>query len=269
MASGISVMSGLEAWEQAWEEWLLMENSPSVPPTLSDIAILPTRVPAERQLWLSTARTGRTQQLMGLLSPRLIGLLGPDFVAELLERLPLSFVTQAHLGHLKLALLMAFEHVLNTDGVVIPHLEQVFDYEKALLKLTYHRLPKAYSDSSAPVLTDWACLISAGPHFSAVLECLRLGQTLPLFSELPLQTYLLTRDLAGARLEALHPLVAACLHACDGKRLWPEIIEHILKDYSGPRLEPSALLEWQQYLVRRGVLRLSSAAELALFLGET
>jgi len=262
-------MTGLDAWEQAWEEWLLLdEQAAEAPLTLSDGGGLPVLVPSERQVWLQTARLGRTSQLFSHLPPRLTYLLGSDYTSELLARLPLSLFSQAGLGDFKLALLVGFQAVLAEEAVVIPHLAQVLDYEMAVLKLQYHRLPQNQLGGEAPVWADWACLLKAGPHLSEVLERLRLVKALSPCSEFPLQTYLLTRDLGGARLEILHPLAAACLAEIDGQRFWSQIVESVLAEYTGPPLELSALMDWLPYLVRRGILRLSSAAELALFLGQ-
>lgn len=264
-------MTGLDAWEQAWEEWLLLDEQAGkpVPLTLSEGGGVPVLVPSERRIWLQTARTGRTLQLFSHLPPRLVCLLGEDYASELLARLPLSLVTQAGLNHFKLAVLVGLQAVLVEESVVIPHLEQVLAYEVSVLQLNYHALPQNLNLADAPTWAEWACLLSAGPHFVDVLEFLRQGQVPPPCSEFPLQTYLLTRDLAGSRLEPLHPLVAACLAEVDGQRFWSQIVESVLQDYSGPPLEVSALMEWLSYLVRRGILRLSSAAELDLFLKET
>lgn len=263
-------MTGLAAWEQAWEEWLLLEEHATapVPLTLSEGGGLPVLVPSERRLWLKTARLGRTSQLLSHLPARLGVLLGLDYASELLARLPLSLMSQAGLSQFKLALLLGFQSVLAEEEVVIPHLAQVLEYEITVLKLHYHLLPQNTLWGEAPVMADWACLLKAGPHLSEVLERLRQGKALSPCSEFPLQTYLLTRDLGGARLEALHPLVAACLAEVDGQRFWSQIVESVLAEYTGPTLELSALMDWLPYLVRRGILRLSSAAELDLFLGE-
>jgi len=264
-------MTGLDAWEQAWEEWLLLDETAaeSVPLTLSEGGYLPVLVPSERQVWLQTARLGRTTQLLSHLPPRLGLLLGADYASELLARLPLSLMSQAGFSDFKLALLVGLQSVLAAEEVVIPHLAQVLEYEITVLKLHYHRLPHPLLWGEAPAWADWACLLKAGPHLSEVLERLRLGKALSPCSEFPLQTYLLTRDLGGARIEALHPLVAACLAEVDGQRFWSQIVESVLAEYTGPSLELSALIDWLPYLVRRGILRLSSAAELDLFLGQT
>lgn len=263
-------MSGLDAWEQAWEEWLLQAPSEqSGIPADSDLhAGLPARVPAERQIWLEAARQAQKQRLRNLIPARIAFLLGPDYLQELLEKIPLSRLSCTLGSDFRLALLDGLEQALQRDGVVIPHLNQVLNYEKALLRLHYHCLPRILPETLGPLLADWVCLLEAGPFLRDILESLRQEQPLPPCSEYPLQVYLLSRDMAGARLEALSPLVAACLRRCNGQRSWAELAVEALAEAEAPEMDLPVLLDWQLHLLRRGVLLLSAAAEVQVLLGE-
>ena len=78
--------------------------------------------------------------------------------------------------------------------------------------------------------------------------------------ETPLQTYLLSREWPGIRIEPLSPLLAACLSACRGQQSWETLTADLLAttpEAAGAALLKEALAHW----LRRGIVCLSSAAE--------
>lgn len=263
-------MGGLDAWEQAWEEWLLQAPDETVHLTSNEVyADLPACVPAERHMWLDVARQAQKERLRSLIPTHIAFLLGAAYLEELLDKIPLSLLS-GKLGHdFDMALLSGLAHALEQDRILIPHLEQVLNYERTLLQLKYHSLPRILPETPGPLLAEWASVLEAGPFLMDILEALRRAQPLPPCAEYPLQPYLISREMMGVRLEAIPPVVAACLRRCDGQKSWIALATEVLTETaSAEEIEFSVLLDWQHRLLRRGILLLSAEAEAQVFLGK-
>ncbi|PIQ23027.1 hypothetical protein COW36_01965 [bacterium (Candidatus Blackallbacteria) CG17_big_fil_post_rev_8_21_14_2_50_48_46] len=259
-------MNGLSAWEQVWEEWFIETRMTDLP--TASVSHLPACVPSERELWLQSARFSLQQKLRSHIPVRIVNLLGPEYLEELLLQMPRTVIAHSLGPSFSLALLLQLNEQIQQEGLLIPHLSQVLNFEIALLQRVFYRLPPLFPAEFQPLLSDWVCLISGGPFFIDILEWLRLGQPLPACSELPLQDYLLIRDMAGSRLEALPSDVAECLKRCNGKSAWEEIVAEVLNETSDPQLGAAALKDWGNYLIKRGILKVSAEHELRMLIND-
>jgi hypothetical protein len=254
-------MNALSAWEQAWDEWLQQTGDVSELPQAPVSSQLPARIPHERQQWLISARKARRQRLFSLVPERITVLLGPEYLLALLEHVSPSGWSGLRGRDFQRAVLHGLRELIGVEALPIPHLLQVFDYELACLQLREPTLPEIWPETPYPRRSDSCALLTAGPALPEILECLRLRKPLPLRHDTPLQTYLISREWSGFRIEPLSPLLAACLSACQGEQTWEHVMNDLLTTPEalsvGQALLNQALAHW----LRRGIVCLSSAAE--------
>lgn len=155
------------------------------------------------------------------------------------------------------ALLNQILDYLSEEHLLIPHLKDLLAYELSIVQLRFFSLPRVHAYRPGPVLASWASVLVLGHHFPTVLEALSQNRTVPERSESPRQHFLLLRDFRGLKLEVLHPILARCLRACDGRKIWSEIVQDVLAEESETEglLETDALQAWLTQYLKRGILR--------------
>ena len=138
----------------------------------------------------------------------------------------------------------------------LPYLRDLISYELAAAQLEFFSLPRPLPPLAGPVLAPSARLLRLGNQFPLLLESLNRGYALPDLAEGPRQRYLLVREPRSLRLEALPPLLAACLERCSGERPWPALAAEALSEHaqSDPTRDEAALTGWYEQLRQRGVL---------------
>lgn len=160
---------------------------------------------------------------------------------------------------LRSVLLHHTQSYFSRHHLIVPHLQDLLNYELAATHLGFFGLPRPLSPTPGPQLAEWARLVRLGHQFPLVLDSLSREETPPDVSETPKQTFLLVRDFRGLRLENPHPLLARCLEACDGQQNWESLINQVLANSPDidPHTEKTALQEWLGHYLQRGVLVMS------------
>lgn len=256
----------LKAFQQVWLELLL--NPAARTNFLSSEQFLPGLSVLERKSLQSMSLTELEQfsqrayarcyqKLAAVMPTRIAQLLGAEHVHGILE----AYLGQASLEPLYprrlllSSLLNQLSVYLSQQSLIIPHLKDLMAYELALLELDFFQLPTSLAWGGGPKLAPHVRLVRLGKEFPMVLDALNRGFPLPDISETPKQRFLLSREFQNLRLEALPPLISACLEACDGQLSWKMIVRQVLATRAQDS-EPEAetLENALEHFLQRGVL---------------
>jgi hypothetical protein len=136
----------------------------------------------------------------------------------------------------------------------VPHLEDLFNYEIALSKLQFYRLPLPREVNPGPKLAERAGLFSAGPDFNVVLGSLKKGLPVCNPDDSPKHGYLVARGPAGVKAEKLHWTIFEILGRCNGFDRWPEIVAGLVREENSLAEQVPALNAWENYYLKEGII---------------
>lgn len=255
----------LKDFEQAWLALLLEPAREDQVRSPGARAVRHLLSGEELALRVHQVRRQRYQTLEAHLPERVRLLLGYShaqaLLADFLERGNLPPLFPPH--KLLTELLAYCTEYLNRQQLVIPHLRDLIGYEMTAAHLAFFSLPRPLPPTPGPQLAAWAAVLRLGPHFPAVLESLNHGQEPVELPEAPRTPFLISREFRGLRLEAVPPLVGACLEACDGLKSWSKLAAAAGERRQQPPAagESDLLQSWYEHLLQRGVLLQSTGSE--------